>query len=309
MQRVPSLKLLTGFEAAARLGNFSRAADELALSQSAISHQIQQLEAQLGQPLFRRRGRGVELTIAGEVLQRSVQRAMDTLRGGLDRIATYLNPGLVVLVCPAPLLHGWLQPRLEQLQQVLPDLCPLLSTDETARYVDEIDVDMTIGTRPMLQPGLVDIPFMRDEWVTVCATPVAETLARVPRAEHAQHTGLVCLETSLTDERMATVFREQLSDFRMQAIYDDQRLVLDAVQRGRGIACLPRLVAQAGLDQHTLTVLADYPRLPGTTWWLSRLEGPSRSPIVEQMFDWLVQQGILSSAADPAPDRAKLPPA
>ncbi|MCW3686418.1 LysR family transcriptional regulator, partial [Burkholderia cenocepacia] len=62
MQRVPSLKLLTGFEAAARLGNFSRAADELHLSQSAVSHQIQQLETHLGQPLFRRRGRGVELT-------------------------------------------------------------------------------------------------------------------------------------------------------------------------------------------------------------------------------------------------------
>ncbi|WP_412021891.1 LysR family transcriptional regulator [Burkholderia cepacia] len=309
MQRVPSLKLLTGFEAAARLGNFSRAADELHLSQSAISHQIQQLEAQLGQPLFRRRGRGVELTIAGEVLQRSVQRAMDTLRGGLDRIATYLNPGLVVLVCPAPLLHGWLQPRLEQLQEILPDLCPLLSTDETARYVDEIDVDMTIGTRPMLQPGLLDIPFMRDEWVTVCATPLAEQLERVPRGEHPRHAGLICLEASLTDERLATVFREQLSDFRMHAIYDDQRLVLDAVLRGRGLACLPRLVAQAGLDQRTLTVLADYPRLPGTTWWLSRIDGPSRSPIVERMFEWLVEQGRQSGAPDPASAAMPLPPA
>lgn len=291
------------------MGNFSRAADELHLSQSAISHQIQQLEAQLGQPLFRRRGRGVELTIAGEVLQRSVQRAMDTLRGGLDRIATYLNPGLVVLVCPAPLLHGWLQPRLEQLQQALPDLCPLLSTDETARYVDEIDVDMTIGTRPMLQPGSLDIPFMRDEWVTVCATPLAEQLERVPRDEHPRHAGVICLEASLTDERLATVFREQLSAFRMHAIYDDQRLVLDAVLRGRGIACLPRLVAQAGIDQRTLTVLADYPRLPGTTWWLSRMEGPSRSPIVERMFEWLVEQGSLSSASDPAPAYAPPPSA
>ena len=71
MPRIPSLKLLIGFEAAARLGNFSRAADELHLSQSAISHQIQQLEEQLGQPLFRRVGRGVELTVGGEVLQRS----------------------------------------------------------------------------------------------------------------------------------------------------------------------------------------------------------------------------------------------
>ena len=71
--RIPSLRLLSGFEAAARLGSFSRAAEELYLSQSAISHQIQQLEEQLGQPLFSRVGRGVELTVAGEVLLRSVQ--------------------------------------------------------------------------------------------------------------------------------------------------------------------------------------------------------------------------------------------
>ncbi len=67
--RIPSLKLLTGFEAAARLGSFSRAAEELYLSQSAISHQIHELETQIGQPLFHRIGRGVELTVAGEVLR------------------------------------------------------------------------------------------------------------------------------------------------------------------------------------------------------------------------------------------------
>jgi LysR family transcriptional regulator, glycine cleavage system transcriptional activator len=290
MQRVPSLKLLMGFEAAARLGNFSRAADELHLSQSAISHQIQQLEEQLGQPLFRRIGRGVELTVAGEVLQRSVQRSMETLRSGLGRIATYLDPGLVVLVCPAPLLHGWLQPRLDQLQQVLPDLCPLLSTDESARYVDEIDVDMTIGARPMQQVGLAEIPFLQDEWVTVCATELAAKLARVPRAKHHLHTGLICLEENLTSESTGPIFREQLSAYRMNAIYDDQRLVLDAVLRGRGIACLSRLVVQGSIDGGALTILADYPRLPGQTWWLSRVAGPSRSPIVEQMFEWLLAQ-------------------
>lgn len=60
--RLPSLRLLAGFEAAARIGSFSRAAESLHLSQSAISHQIQQLEAFVGQPLFHRVGRGVELT-------------------------------------------------------------------------------------------------------------------------------------------------------------------------------------------------------------------------------------------------------
>ncbi|WP_323122898.1 LysR family transcriptional regulator [Burkholderia alba] len=296
MKRIPSLKLLTGFEAAARLGNFSRAADELHLSQSAISHQIQQLEEQLGQPLFRRVGRGVELTVAGEVLQRSVQRSMDTLRSGLGRIATYLDPGLVVLVCPAPLLHGWLQPRLDALRQALPDLVPLLSTDESARYVDEIDVDITIGARPIQQAGLSEAPFLRDEWVTVCSSALAARLARLAPAEHPAHAGLVCLEAHLTSERTAPLFRGQLSAFRMTAIYDDQRLVLDAALRGRGIACLSRRVAQDSLEQGELVVLADYPRLPGITWWLSRVEGPSRSPIVERTFDWLLSQGDVAES-------------
>ncbi|MGG7669839.1 LysR family transcriptional regulator [Yersinia sp. J1] len=161
MNRIPSLKLLMGFEAAARLGSFARAADELCLSQSAISHQISQIEAQTGQPLFRRVGRGVELTVAGEVLQRTVLRTLETLRSGMSRIATYLDPGLVAMVCPSPILQGWLQPRLDALQQQIPDLCPLLSSDETARFIDEIDVDIAIGSRPLDQEGLLQLPFCR----------------------------------------------------------------------------------------------------------------------------------------------------
>ena len=65
MRRLPPLQALLAFDAAARLGSFTRAAQELALTQSAISHQILQLEEWTGQPLFRRIGRGVALTAAG----------------------------------------------------------------------------------------------------------------------------------------------------------------------------------------------------------------------------------------------------
>ena len=68
--KLPSLRLLMGFEAAARLGNFSRAADELCLSQSAVSHQIQQLEDYFALALFRRVGRGVELTVGSPMIAR-----------------------------------------------------------------------------------------------------------------------------------------------------------------------------------------------------------------------------------------------
>lgn len=290
MHRIPSLKLLMGFEAAARLGSFARAADELCLSQSAISHQIQQLEEQTGQVLFRRIGRGVELTMAGEVLQRTVQRSLETLRSGLGRIATYLDPGLVVLVCPAPLLHGWLQAQLEQLQQDLPGLCPLLSTDETARYVDEIDVDITIGNRPIQQADLLEVPLLQDQWLVVARQDIAKRLNTLPLEEHAAHSPLICLEEHLTGEQTGPLFRQWLQSFRMAAIYDDQRCVLDAVERGRGMALVSKLAALDGLQAGRLVKVEGYPTLPGQQWWLSRVAGETRSSKVSQVFDWLVEK-------------------
>lgn len=295
-QRIPSLKLLIGFEAAARLGHFSRAADELCLSQSAISHQISDLEKQLGQPLFHRVGRGVELTVAGEVLQRSVRQSIDMLQNGLDNIATYLDPGLVTLVCPAPLLHGWLQPKLDLLQAALPDLCLVLSCDETARFIDEVDVDIAIGDRPIQEAGLAERLFLQDEWITVCSAALARQLAELPLAQHSLHTGLLCLESMLTNDRTAGLFRGQFGHLRKKAIYDDPRLLLDAVLRGRGIACLPRLLATDDLDQGRLAILTDYPCLNGPGWWISKVAGQPRAEIVQQVFDWLLLQAFSTTA-------------
>jgi LysR family transcriptional regulator, glycine cleavage system transcriptional activator len=104
------------------------------------------------------------------------------------------------------------------------------------------------------------------------------------------HTGLLCLEAMLTHDRTAGLFREQLGLFRKQAIYDDPRLLLGAVLRGRGIACIPRLLALGDLEQGRLIMLADYPRLSGQSWWISKVAGQPRADIVQQVFDWLLLQ-------------------
>lgn len=286
-RKLPSLTLLAGFEAAARHGNFSRAADELHLSQSAISHQIQQLEEQLKQPLFRRVGRGVELNVAGEVLLKSVQRSMTVLHSGLGQIATYLDPGLVVLTCPAHIAHGWLQPRLAGLQERLPELCLMLSTDMTARFVDEVDVDISISDRPLLQEGLTELPWLQDGWVMVALPVLASRINALPVNEHHLHAGLLCLEQSLTDEKTAPLFLHELSKFRKLALFDDVRLLLDAVQRGRGIACLPRLLVDEALQDGSLCMLEGYPQITEQTWYLSAMDTDPRADIIMQVFAWL----------------------
>ncbi len=208
--RIPSFKLLAGFEAAARHGNLSRAADELHISQSAVSHQVQQLEEHVGMPLFKRVGRGVVLTVAGEVLQRSISRSFEILTSGLNRIATYRDPGLVVLICPGSLLQGWLQPRISILQEEIPELCPILATDESARYIDEVNVDIIISDHPLQQPGLFEQPLLKDEWVIVATSQTAIQLQDIPINEHHHYTDIVCFEKNLTDDATASLFQTDL---------------------------------------------------------------------------------------------------
>lgn len=297
-RRLPSLKLLLGFEAAARHGNFSRAADELHLSQSAISHQVLLLEAQVGQPLFRRLGRGVELTLAGELLQRSVQRSVATLRSGLGRIATYLDPGLVTVVAPAPLLQGWLLPQLGALQAAVPGLCPVLSCDETARFVDEIDVDLVITDRPVQQAGLQQAVLCEERWITVAAPAVAARLQGLPLDQHRSQAPLVCLEAAILRDDVAAIFAQHLAGLRIGLVLDDPRLVLQAAIQGQGVACMGQLLAAAALQAGHLVRLPAYADAPGSTWWLARVAGPARSAQVEQCHAALI---ALAQASGPAP--------
>lgn len=99
-RRFPSLQALVGFEAAARLQSFSRAADELSMTQSAVSHQIRALEDSLSQALFRRQGRSVQLTDAGRDMLETTRRTLATLDEGLGRLDYYIKPGSVVITCP-----------------------------------------------------------------------------------------------------------------------------------------------------------------------------------------------------------------
>ena len=286
--KLPSFKLLIGFEAAARLGNYSRAADELFVSQSAISHQIGQLERQIGQALFRRKGRGVELTVAGRLLHDSVVHSLEVIRAGLGRIDTYLDTSLVTIVCPAPIAHGWLQPRLQRLTDAHAGMCPIVSIDETARYIDEMDVDIAITRQPLHQAGVHELPLLTDELVVVGAAELTSQLSPTDLGSHPGVAGLMVLEGDLTSDRAGPFIRQHLGAFRKVAIYDDPRLLLDAALRGRGLALLSRLMADDAISAARLVPVVAYPTLPAGTIWISRTEGEPRSPLVKGVFDSLL---------------------
>ncbi len=109
---------LVAFEATARLGSVSRAADELNLTQSAVSQRVLKLEAHVGQRLFQRHGQGMRLTGAGELLLQTTRETLTRLKSGLARIEPYRNKGSLLLGCPPGFAHGWLLPRLQAMKSL-----------------------------------------------------------------------------------------------------------------------------------------------------------------------------------------------
>ncbi|NYH16808.1 LysR family transcriptional regulator [Paraburkholderia bryophila] len=183
MRRLPPLQALLAFDAAARVGSFTRAAQELALTQSAISHQIQQLEEWTGQPLFRRIGRGVALTAAGVLYAQTVSTALATLADGRDRIEPYGNPDSVILVCAPQFASGWLMPRMRQFAEALPTLEIWLVTDEEVNEIDRVDVDLVVSARPIRTPEVACELLLDEEAVAICGPETAGRLRDAPFPE------------------------------------------------------------------------------------------------------------------------------
>ncbi|MBE1162918.1 LysR family transcriptional regulator [Dyella acidiphila] len=127
---LPSLNALRAFEATARLGSVSRAAEELHVTHGAISRQLRVLEESLEQPLFTRLGRGIALTATGEQLRDRVAGAFDQLRDGWAELQHQRHDGPFVLGCASSLLARWVIPRLERLERELPALRLHLSPEE-----------------------------------------------------------------------------------------------------------------------------------------------------------------------------------
>jgi len=142
--RLPPLSSLRGFEAAARLGSFSKAADELCLTQAAVSHQVRSLEKELGQQLFLRLPRELVLTDAGKDFLATVETALQTLSLGMQRLAPYNKTATLIVACDPALARHWLVPGLVGFHAANPDTEVWLDTSEQLNDFDTQEVDVII---------------------------------------------------------------------------------------------------------------------------------------------------------------------
>ena len=132
--QTPSLDLLRGFEAAARRQSFTLAAEELFVTQSAVSRQVKALEDDLGVALFERRHRAIRLTAAGQVLYRATGQALQLLADAAAQLRADAGRRAITVSCSVGFASLWLVPRLMAFREAHPEID--LRIDANNRLVD-----------------------------------------------------------------------------------------------------------------------------------------------------------------------------
>ena len=231
--RIPPMQALRAFEAAARTGSLTKAADALSLTHGAISHQIKALEGSVGVPLIERAGRGIRLTADGERLATRLRAALDDIADALREAGRRDNPReLRVSVTPS-FAARWLLPRLGRFlarhREIDIDVRSSIALADFQR--DDADVAIRYGHGNW--PDVRAEHLMSDRYFPVCSPRLAPRLPRVP-ADLARHTLL-----RSDDEWWKPWFDAVGLDWPEPSrgpVFNDSALMLQAAVEGQGIA-------------------------------------------------------------------------
>jgi len=166
-RRLPSLSALRAFEAAARHGSFKRAASELAVTPTAVSHQIRALEQQVGFALFERRTRQVVLTESGAKLYPVLRDGFDAFAEVIERLTRRRSRARVTISATIALTARWLVPRVAAFRALHPDVdLQLQASDEVVNF-DAAGVDIAIRYGGGPYPGFAVTPLFEDRFAPV----------------------------------------------------------------------------------------------------------------------------------------------
>ena len=171
---MPPLSALRAFEATARLGSVTAAADELSVTHGAVSRQLKSLDEHFGVALFAKAGRGLVLTHHGERLQSGVGEAFSKLRDSSAALKHDVEEAPFTLACPGSLLARWLIPRLDRLHRELPELKLQVVVSDTEQLGKPSNASATLAfTEPPWPADMAVIPLMPEQ---ICAV-VSPSLA------------------------------------------------------------------------------------------------------------------------------------
>jgi LysR family glycine cleavage system transcriptional activator len=254
-RRLPPLRAIQAFEAIARLQSVSEAADEMALTPSAISHRLRKLETHLGVRLFYRANRRMVLTNAGREYLQSVGSAFDRIEQASERLAGGMASDVLTVHCPPSFAPAWLVPRIQGFLEKHPtiDLRIHASPQPVDFFKTDTDVEIRYGSSDW--SGLVVIPLLDDALTPLCSPEVKKSIGSPDGADALTHMPLIISERAPIGWKewfRAKNFKRTLN---RGLHFDRGYLALQAAAQGLGVALESTVFAEPYLRRGELVRL------------------------------------------------------
>lgn len=289
----PPLNALRAFEAVARLGSFRAGADALCVTQSAVSHQVRNLEEWLGKPLFEREGNRTRLLPHGLDLANSLSFSLNEIEAACERTRNS-SQALVIAAIPS-IAMCWLIPRLSRFRAAHPAIETRIVYALHGQDINFHDVHLAfVFSRG--QPTVANVDslfFLGGQSVPVCSPALLHILGRKPETDAdilalgLLHDGDPSGWKNWLNGRETS---DQAADFGVT--FEDFNLLRAAALSGQGVALCPLAMVQSDLDTGSLVQISDRVTTDGSDYYL--LSAISANPQVSrqtQVFrDWAIAE-------------------
>ncbi len=285
------LNALRAFEAAARNKSFKKAADELFVSHSAISHQVRRLEDYLSVDLFHRVSRGVELTRAGRLYYPSLHDAFRLIDEGTDLVLAPRTEGPLTLQVYSTFAVRWLIPRLTAFNRAHPDVLVRLHTSQSDVNFEHEDVDLCVMVGVAEAPGVHYDFLFNTELFPVCS-PELMARHRFGAPQDLARQNLIQVYPSRRD------WYHWLDRFDVEGVDPEQGLQVDSydlafntASQGLGVALGMRPFVDRELRSGALVeVFPDHRVTAPGAWYLACREEQRDDDRVVAFRSWLLEE-------------------
>ncbi|HSK41115.1 MAG TPA: transcriptional regulator GcvA [Arenibaculum sp.] len=289
-RRLPPLNAVRAFEAAARHLSFTRAAEELNVTQAAISHQIKALEETLGIVLFRRLNRALLLTEAGQSFMPPVRDALDLIADATARLKVVESGGPLTVSTIASFAAKWLVPRLPRFQQRHPNIDVLISTTPQLIDFGQHDADIAIRFGRGGWPGLRSERLLTEEIFPVCAPALRAGPPPLRTPADLAHVTLLHDDFRIGWEMWLESVGIDTVDHRRGPRFTDSFLVLHAALAGQGVALGRGVLAAEDIAAGRLVRLFDVALASDVAYWVVAPERHFERPKVKAFRDWVMDE-------------------
>ncbi|MBO6781744.1 MAG: transcriptional regulator GcvA [Alphaproteobacteria bacterium] len=290
MRDLPSTMALLAFETAGRTLSFTEAARELNLTQGAISHQVKNLEGQLGVKLFHRDRQRLRLTDNGAAYLPYVREATARLRAGSEYLSARADSGILTVSVSPNFAAKWLVHRLGEFISGHPDIDLRISASMDHIDFARNDVDMAVRHGTGDWPDLHVVPLAREEIFPVCSPKLLESGPPLEApSDLARHVLLHDLSRNDWPLWFAAADVEPV-DVSRGPQFDQTSMVIDAAVEGQGVALARRVLAARDMISGRLVRLFDVALPAPYGYFVVCPKASADLPKIAKFRDWLVSE-------------------